>query len=394
MIRKGNSSICILNDEVVFDGYKRLGIPKTDAENYVLLGCYEPIIMGKEEAEVAVCWLNTAKCIEFALNGGKDLQTGKLIGYESKLDFDSFESFYEVFINQLDYCLQFVIEFAEKQGLYSTVINPSPIYSSSFEDCIEKGMDVHEYPLKYNNMSLKCFALATVVDSLAAIKKYVFEKKALSLEELKKALISDWKGYEELRQQIANDKEKYGNNILMPDEIMTRITSHLGENYCGRKLCRGGVLRLGLDSIDHCVFMGRRTSATPDGRCSGMPLSKNLCASEGRDYGGITAYMQSVMKIDSSAFLDSAILDFIMHPSAVEGEKGLCDFKSLVEIFFEYGGFAVQGNIVNGEMLKEAQNNPEKYSTLQIRVCGWNEYFVKLGKVKQDMFIKQCEVSR
>lgn len=392
MIRKGNSSICIINDKAVFSGYERIGIPACDAENYVLLGCYEPVIMGKEEAEVAVCWLNTAKCIEFALNGGKDLQTGKQIGYESKSDFESFESFYDTFINQLDYCLNFVIDFAQRQGEYSTLINPSPIYSSSFADCIEKGMDVHEYPLKYNNMSLKCFALATVVDSLVAIKKYVFEKKVLSLADLKNALISDWKGYENLQCEIANDREKYGNNLSVPDEIMSEITTHLAENYCGKKLYRGGKLRLGLDSIDYCVYFGRTTFATPDGRRAGMPLSKNLCTSEGKDRGGITAYMQSVLKIDTSAFLDSAILDFFMHPSAIEGDKGLSDFASLVKVFFEYGGFAIQGNIVNSETLKEAQNNPEKYSTLQVRVCGWNEYFVNLTKEKQDMLIRQCEV--
>ena len=111
------------------------------------------------------------------------------------------------------------------------------------------------------------------------------------------------------------------------------------------------------------------------------------------DRGGITAYIQSVLKIDSTAFLDGAPFDFILHPSAVEGEKGLDDFVSLVKIFLAYGGFAMQGNVISGEVLKEAQQNPEKYATLQVRVCGWNEYFVKLSKVKQDMFIKQCEVS-
>ena len=109
------------------------------------------------------------------------------------------------------------------------------------------------------------------------------------------------------------------------------------------------------------------------------------------DRGGITAYMQSILKIDSTAYVDATIFDFILHPSAVEGEKGLQDFESLLKIYFANGGFAAQGNIINCETLKEAQRNPKKYATLQVRVCGWNEYFVKLSKVKQDMFIKQCE---
>lgn len=108
------------------------------------------------------------------------------------------------------------------------------------------------------------------------------------------------------------------------------------------------------------------------------------------DRGGITAYMQSVLQIHSAAFLNSAVLDFILHPSTVEGTKGLADFQSLIRIFFANGGFAAQGNIVNADILKAAQQNPEKYATLQVRVCGWNEYFVRMNKGKQDLFIRQC----
>jgi formate C-acetyltransferase len=152
-------------------------------------------------------------------------------------------------------------------------------------------------------------------------------------------------------------------------------------------------VRLGLDSVYHCIKHGEKTSATPNGRNAKKPLSKNLCATDGMDRGGITAYMQSVLKIDSSSFVDGVPFDFILHPSAVEGEKGLEDFISLVKIFLACGGFAMQGNVIGRDTLIEAQLHPEKYSTLQIRVCGWNEYFVKLSKIKQDMFIKQCEVS-
>lgn len=391
MIRGGHSSICIVNDDVVFAGYERIGIPKKDAQNYVILGCYEPIIMGQEEGEIAPVRLNIVKFLEFAMNGGKDIQTGKQIGFESATNIGSFEEFFAIFLQQLDYYTEFALEFLDKQGVYNTLINPSTIYSSSFSDCIEKGMDVHEYPLKYNNLSLKHIGLATVVDSLVAIKKYVYEKQEISLEELRNALAADWKGYEELQDKIIKDREKYGNNLAVPDEIMQRITKHLEDRYCGRKLERGGVLRLGLDSVYHCVTLGEKTAATPDGRNAGMPFSKNLCASDGMDRGGITAYMQSVLKIDSTAYVDATIFDFILHPSAVEGEKGLQDFESLLKIYFANGGFAAQGNIINCETLKEAQRNPKKYATLQVRVCGWNEYFVKLSKVKQDMFIKQCE---
>ena len=391
MIRNGHSSICLINDHAVYRGYEKLGIPVTDAWDYVLLGCYEPVIIGKEEAEIGITWMNMVKCIEFAINGGADILTGAQIGYQSPMVFSDFEAFFDTFLKQVDYCLDFAIDFAQKQGYYSTLVNPSPIYSSSFPECLQQGKDVHEYPLQYNNMSLKCFGLATVVDSLTAIKKYCFDTQKLTLSDMRTALIQDWKGFEEIRQCIIKDPDKYGNHMDLPDQLMLRITEHLEQKYCGMQLDRGGRLRLGLDSITHCIDLGQNTAATPDGRNAKMPVSKNLCASEGRDRNGIISYMQSVLQINSAAFLNSAILDFIMHPTAVEGAKGLSDFKSLIQIFFAQGGFAAQGNIVSSAMLKDAQKNPEKYATLQVRVCGWNEYFVRMTKGKQDHFIRQSD---
>lgn len=392
MIRGGHSSICMINDKAVFDGYQKLNIPLEDAKDYVLLGCYEPIIMGKEEGEIAISWINTVKCLEFALNGGYDPLSGMLVGEKCKTDIESFEEFCEIFIKQLDRTVDFAVDFAERQGEFSTLVNPSPIYSSSFSECIEQGKDVHQYPLKYNNMSFKCFGIATVIDSLTAIKKFVFDRKTVSLDEMRGALKSDWVGYEDLREKILSDEDKYGNNMECPDKIMCDVLEHLADRYCGKKLKRGGVLRVGLDSIDWCVQLAKKTGATPDGRRCGDAISRNLCPTNSMDRGGITAYMQSVLKIDSASYINSAIFDYTMHPTAVEGEKGLADYASLIRIFFKMGGFAAQGNIVTDEMLRDAQANPEKYSTLQVRVCGWNEYFVKLSREKQNMFIKQCEV--
>lgn len=389
MIRNGNSSFCILNDEVVFKGYERIGIPSEDAQEYVPLGCYEPVIQGKEEAEIATSWINLAKIVEFSLYDGKDMLTGKQSSCKSSLDMKSFEDFFESFIKHLDYCVDFAVDFAEEQGLYSTLVNPSPIYSSSFNDCIEKGMDVHEYPLKYNNMSFVVYALATTVDSLVAIKKYVYDKKEISLAELSNALKNDWEGYENLRERILKDKEKYGNNLETPDKIMCDITDHLRDRYFGKTLKRGGKLRIGLDSIHNCILEKDKTAATPDGRKRGDILSKNLCAVNGMDYKGITAYMNSLLKIDFPAYFNGGILDFYLHPSTVNDEKGLDDFKSLIKIYFNAGGCAIQGNVLSGKTLVKAQQNPEKYRNLQVRVCGWNEYFVRMSKDKQDMFIKQ-----
>ncbi len=394
MIRNGHSSLCLINDEAVLRGYERIGIPREDSQHYVISGCYEPILMGMEEAEICAMRFNTVKCVEFALNGGKDIMTGVAAGYESPTDIKSFDAFFHIFLSQLDHCTDFALDFIEKQGRYSTLMNPSPIYSASFPECIEKGKDVHEYPIRYNNLSLKFHGLATTVDSLVAVKKYVYDKKEISFSEMLEALTKNWEGYEALQTRILNDSEKYGNNMPLPDRITTDILTHIADRYCGKQLERGGRVRLGLDSVYHCIKHGVQTAATPDGRCARTPISKNLCATDGMDRGGVTAYMQSVLKIRSEDYVDGVPFDFILHPSAVEGEKGFHAFMTLVKTFLSCGGFAIQGNVFNAETLKDARQHPEKYATLQVRVCGWNEYFVKLSREKQDMFIKQCEVQK
>ena len=188
--------------------------------------------------------------------------------------------------------------------------------------------------------------------------------------------------------QAAKDRleEKFGLDKPLPVQYFNYLKDVVTEFDFGPSLKKDGMM------VQDIIADGLKTSATPDGRHAGKPISKNLCASDGMNRGGITAYMQSVLKINSDNFVDGVPFDFIMHPSAVEGEKGLEDFQALIKIFFAHGGFAAQGNIISGDALREAQIHPEKYATLQVRVCGWNEYFVKLNKTKQDMFIKQCEV--
>lgn len=391
MIRRGNSSICILNDEAIFRGYDKIGVPRKDAADYAVLGCYEPIVLGKEEAEIGASWLNMAKAIEYAVNGGKDVMTGKVFGPATPTDFQSFEEFYQAFLTQLDYSIDFMVRMIVEQGKHSVEVHPSAIYSSTFTQCIEKATDVHEYPLEYNNASIKCFALGTVVDALMAVKKFVFEEKAVSFSDLRDALLHNWEGYEDLREKILRDKEKYGNGLKRPDDMMLRVTRHIAEKYACMPLPdRHGYLRIGTDSIVDYINRGYYTAATPDGRLDRSPLSKNLCSTAGMDRNGVTGMMKSLLKIDAADFIDSLTYDFVVHPSAVEGEKGLEGFKSIMRTFFGHGGFAMQGNIINAETLIDAKAHPENYRNLQIRLCGWNEYFVTLTAAQQDSLIAQC----
>ena len=131
--------------------------------------------------------------------------------------------------------------------------------------------------------------------------------------------------------------------------------------------------------------------ATPDGRFAGEPISKNMSATVGMDKNGITALIRSVTKIDHSDFPTGSVLDVVLHPTAVSGDEGLAAFYGILKTYMSLGGFAMHGNVFNASTLKLAQQNPEKYKNLQVRVCGWNAYFVNLSKVEQNAFIKQAE---
>jgi formate C-acetyltransferase len=207
-------------------------------------------------------------------------------------------------------------------------------------------------------------------------------------------LLSNWDGHEELRRQILNMPEKFGNNIKAVDRIAADLAIFCADYINSKPNSRGGFFKASNFSIDQCFGYGKKTMATPDGRKAGEPLSKNMGAVTGMDRKGLTALIQSAVKTKPALFPNGSVLDFVLHPSSVAGDDGLDAFLALLQVYFAKGGFAMQGNVFRAEVLKDAQANPEKYANLQVRVCGWNEYFVKMTPQKQNDFIKRCQSSR
>ena len=152
-----------------------------------------------------------------------------------------------------------------------------------------------------------------------------------------------------------------------------------------------GSFQLGASSIDYHIRYGEKTGATPDGRWAGEPLAKNLGASIGKDRSGITALIRSAAKFDSVKIPASGVLDFLLHPSAVQGEEGLDAFAGVIRSYFAAGGYAMQGNVTDAATLRDAQKNPEKYEGLQIRVTGWNWRFNDMTEDYQNEVIKRLE---
>ena len=367
-----------------------VGIEEKDALNYVPIGCYEPAVWGMEIGCTGNGGINLAKAVEYVINDGVDLKSGvRVMPKRIEINcFDDFLSAVKLYITLM--CEQSLNYISSIEKHYSE-INPDPILSSMYDESIRRGIDVYEGGAKYNNSSMYFYSIASLVDSLASVKRLVYDEKLISFGELCKLLKNNWQGGEKLRLRALNLKEKYGNNNPCADELTKEITDFCASLVNNKPNGRGGVFKAALFSIDRYVKMGELTMATPDGRLAGEILSKNLCSTVSMDKNGITALINSVTKIDHSKFPNGSVLDILLHPSAVSGDDGLEAFLAILKIYMSKGGFALHGNVFDAKILKAAQNDPQKYATLQVRVCGWNAYFVNLSKSEQDAFIKQAE---
>ncbi len=388
MIRKGNSSMVLINDETVYKAYERIGISREVSNDYIPIGCYESVIPGKEDARICASWINLVKACEYTITGGYDLLSRLYVGQRTK-EPQSWEEFLQTYYSYLHEHCDIVMNNINVQALYAHEANPSPYYSGTIVSCMESGKDVYDCGMEYRNQSIKCFAIASAVDSLLAVKKFVYERREVTLSELAKILRNNWAGAEDLRNRIMQDPVKYGNNIAEADNLAKEIFDFCAHEIIGKPTSTGGVFRLGCDSVNMAEVYGKRCGASADGRLAREPMSKNMRPVNGMEKNGVTAFIQSVCRIDNANFVDGAPLDFIVHPSAVAGDAGLNAMMALVKVFFAGGGYCIQGNVLNLDTLLDAQRHPENYQTLQVRVCGWNEYFVNMHPVVQNDFIKR-----
>ena len=268
----------------------------------------------------------------------------------------------------------------------------SPVFTSTDITALRRGGDIYaDFAAKYNNSSLNAFGLATVVDSLAAIRKLVYEDQTMSLPELIEILKSDWEGREPLRLLIRNRFPRYGNGDSAVDALAGRVADTLYEAVGGVPNAKGGIWRLGLISINWRWEFGAKTAASADGRRCGEVLSQNTGASFGADREGATAHLTSVCAIDTSKTPNGTIVDLDLHASAVKGENGLKTMYATLKTYFEKGGFAVHYNVLDTEVLKAARADPSAYPNLQVRLCGWNVLFSSLSDKEKDEFISRSQ---
>lgn len=392
-IRRGNSSFVFLSDEAAAPMMQKTGATLEEARDYVPIGCYEPCILGKEVGCTGNGDVNLAKALELALHDGMDPVTGRQIGAHTGglAALDTFDRLKDAVKRQIEFAVNRAVNVICHCEEHYMEVNPSPLFSATMEECVRRGMDAYRGGAKYNNSSISGIGQGTLADSLAQLKKRVYDTGEIRLERYVEILDGDWQGEELLRARVRRDGDKWGNDRQLPDALAVEFTRYFSDLVNRATNARGGRFKAGVISINNNYTYGRKMGATPDGRKAGEPVNKNLSASVTMDRSGLTAHMRSVCRIDHTDLPNGSVLELMLHPTAVAGEEGLRAFAGIVWTYLALGGFALHLNVFDGKVLRAAQADPEKYKNLQVRVCGWNQYFVNISRAEQDDFIRQAE---
>lgn len=391
VVRQGFGQPSIFNTDAVIQELMRQGKSIEDARNGGTSGCVETGAFGKENYNLTG-YFNLTKVLEVALNNGVDPETGKSIGIKSgdPTSFQTFDELYAAFENQLRHFIDIKIAGNNIiERIYAHDM-PVPFLSLLIDDCIKTGKDYHDGGARYNTTYIQGVGLGTMTDALAAIKYHVFDKKKMTLPRLLEMQHRNFEGFEAERQMLVNGAPKYGNDDDYADAIMQSVFESYYHLINGRKNTKGGTYRINLLPTTVHVYFGSVIQATPDGRKAGEPLSEGVSPVQGADRKGPTAVIKSVAKMDHVK-TGGTLLNMKFTPQALEGDAGLQKFADLVRSYFRLDGHHIQFNVVTAAMLRDAQQHPDRYRDLIVRVAGYSDYFVDLGKALQDEIIKRTE---
>jgi len=392
MIREDNSSIVFCCEPGMIKAVMGYGVTYSEALNMDIRGCYETGVRANEVSPTSG-YINAAKAVEYVFSNGFDKQIKKQVGIKTGelSETRSFEDFYFAFLRQWEYLIESSFAITDEAEKYLSYVNPSSLYSATIEESLRKGLDAYQSGVKFNNSAMLNCAFASAVDSVMAVKEFVFDKKLVTLEKLNDALDADWDGYEVLREKVRSSAHKYGNGDKAADTYASAMADFFSGKVNNVKNGRGGVNKAILHSARQFIEQGKKTLATPDGRRSGEELSKNASPSVGMDKNGVTALLKSAAALKPYNFHESFCLDLMLHPSTLEGEDGFTVFESLLKYYIDNNGMSLQFNVFNADTLRDAQNHPEKYRNLQVRVCGWNVLWNNMSKEEQNAYIKRAE---
>ncbi len=391
MVAHSQGSPFLINfDENSIRALRWQGLPEEDLWDYAPVGCLENTLQGNDRSGTVDVNFNISKAVELTLNNGKDMRTGERVGPKTgdPAKFKDFNQFMSAFKKQLKAILDELIETYNISDEWRAKYQPTVYLSTLIDGCERKGRDVNDAGAEHNYITVEGIALATAADSVAAVKKLVYDDKKVSMKELVGAIKDNFEGHEKLRQILINKAPKYGNDDNYADDIAREISQYWSVESAKRispytkRRYRGGYL-----SWNYWISYAPTTAATPDGRKRGSFLSNGVCPVNGADVKGPTAVTMSVGKLglETAPNGDSHTISF--SPSLVSSKERIEKLMSFLRTYNEKGGTALQINVIDSDTLKQAQAHPEDYKNLLVRVTGYNAYFTAIGREIQDEII-------
>jgi len=403
VVRLGTGMPAFNNDEIIIPSFIEKGVKEEDAYNYSAIGCVEVAIPGKWGYRcTGMSFLNFVKSFMIALNDGVDLESGVKVcegvgHFKDMTSFDEVLTAWDKIIREftrhsviIDSCADIVLEQDAADIFCSTLV----------DDCIDRGLTIKEGGAVYDFISGLQVGIANLGDSLAAIKKCVFEDKLFTPKQLWEALINDFEGENGkcIQDVLINDAPKYGNDedyidLLLKDAYQVYIDEI--SKYHNTRYGRGpigGVYYAGTSSISANVPQGASTSATPDGRKAHTPLAEGCSPSHAMDKNGPTSVFKSVSKLPTDKITGGVLLNQKINPQMLAKEEDRLKLIMLIRTFFNrLHGFHIQYNVVSRKVLLDAQLHPEGHRDLIVRVAGYSAFFNVLSKQTQDDIIERTE---
>ena len=439
LTRTGIGLPAYYNDEVIIPALQNRGLSLEDAREYNIIGCVEPQKAGKTEGWHDAAFFNMCRPLELVFANGMD--KGEMVGIPTGdvTQMKTFDEFFDAYKKQMEYCISLLVNADNAIDVAHAERCPLPFLSCMIDDCLKEGKSVQEGGAVYNFTGPQGFGIANMADGLFAIRKLVYEDKKVSMKELKEALAWNYdKGLDaqsagDMTEMIMKAMQKAGRNVdastaegllktfmgMKPGEQKTQRFKEIHDmidevpkfgndipevDYFAREVAytyskplqkynnpRGGKFQAGLYPVSANVPLGGQTGATPDGRYAHTPVADGVSPSAGKDVKGPTAAATSVSRLDHFIVSNGTLFNQKFHPSALSGREGLEKFVALIRGYFDQKGMHMQFNVVDRQTLLDAQEHPEKYKHLVVRVAGYSALFTTLSRSLQDDIIRRTE---
>jgi formate C-acetyltransferase len=391
VIRTGTGQPSVFNTDVIIKEMLQDGKSMTDARSGGPSGCVTVSSFGKESCTLTG-YINWPRILELACYDGIDPNSGEQVGPRTvdARRFTSYRQMMDAYTKQLEYFIDLKIRGNNVIERIFANHMPAPFMSIVMDDCIARGLDYHNGGARYNPTYIQGVGIGTVTDSLAAVKRHVFEQQDVTMDELLAAMKADFEGYEHLQHTLLEHSPKYGNDDDYADSITEQVFDAFYNLLNGRPNTKGGKYRVNLLPTTVHIYFGSVTGALPCGRKAGEPVSEGISPSRGGDRKGPTAVIKSAARIDH-ARTGGTLLNMKFNPQVLTGEDGIEKLAHLIRAYFKLDGHHIQFNVITAETLREAQQNPEHHRDLIVRVAGYSDYFVDVGRDLQEEIIARTE---